>query len=89
MMNDNVLYKNRDAIIAYVTSKVKKFEPDKFETHVKYYINDYCDKYLKVKFHPSIINEFYEINYTNFRDIVKDNERRQQQEWGALEDVRL
>ena len=80
MMNENVLYENSDAIIAYVTSKVKKFEPDKFKTNVIYYINDYCDKYLKVKFHPSIINEFYDINYLNFRDIVKYNEHRRQQE---------
>ena len=73
MMNANVLYENSDAIIAYVTSKVKTFDPDKFETNVKYYINDYCKKVFEIEFHPSIINEFYEINYTNFRDIVKDN----------------
>ena len=45
-MNSNVLYDNSDEIISYVTSKIKKFEPQQFEQQVKYYINEYCEKYL-------------------------------------------
>ena len=80
-MNANILYENSDGVIAYVTSKIKTFEPDKFEQQVMFYINEYCDKYLKVKFHTEIIHEFFGVFYENFRDIVKVNERKRQQEW--------
>ena len=60
-MNLNVLYDNCDEIISYVPSKIQKFEPQQFEQHVKYYINEYCEKSLHVTFHPPIINNLSSI----------------------------
>ena len=79
-MNPNVLYERSDEIISYVASKIEKFERDKFQQKVKDWINHYCEKYLHVIFHPSIVNEFYDVFYGQLRDIVKANERQRQQE---------
>ena len=79
-MNPNVLYERSDDIISYVASKIEKFEPDKFQQQVKGWINRYCEKYLRVTFHPSVVNEFYNVFYGQLRDIVNANERQRQQE---------
>ena len=65
-MNVNELYENSDAIIGYVTSKIKSFEPDKFKQQVIYYINDYCNKVFNFVFPQGIINEFYNAFYELF-----------------------
>lgn len=74
------LFNNTDGIISYVTSKIEKYEPNRFEEQVKYYINHYCEKYLKVKIPAQHINNFYIIHYLTIRDIVKDEERRREVE---------
>lgn len=74
------LFNNTDGIISYVTSKIEKYEPNRFEEQVKYYINHYCEKYLKVKFPAQHINNFYIIHYLTIRDIVKDEEHRRKVE---------
>ena len=75
-----VLFNNTDGIISYVTSKIEKYEPNRFEEQVKYYINHYCEKYLKVKIPAQHINNFYIIHYLTIRDIVKDEEHRRKVE---------
>ena len=74
------LFNNTDGIISYVTSKIEKYEPNRFEEQVKYYINHYCEKYLKVKIPAQHINNFYIIHYLTIRDIVKDEEHRREVE---------
>ena len=43
-------------------------------------VDEYCEKYLHVTFHPSIINNLFDVFYDNFRDIVKDNEHQRELE---------
>ena len=74
------LFNNTDGIISYVTSKIEKYAPNRFEEQVKYYINHYCEKYLKVKIPAQHINNFYIIHYLTIRDIVKDEEHRREVE---------
>lgn len=75
-----ILFNHTDDIISYVGSKIDKFEPDKFESQVKYYINHYCEKYFHARVHPQHINNFYVIFYTNIRDLVKDEEHKREVE---------
>ena len=80
MQEEKILYDKINDIAAYVVSKIETYDHSQFEQQVKHYISHYCEKYLHVKVNPQILNEFYDVNYIYFRDIVTENEHQQEKE---------